>query len=82
MGAMLAAAGISPPHTRYADRMMDKIKDLKPQLDEPSFGREWFEQSGRPYPATPAFEWVMQHCDLCLVETTTGVGFPMVTWRR
>ena len=82
MGAVLSRAGTSPLHTRHADRIIDKIKELEPQLNEPSFGREWFEQNGRPYPATAAFEWVMQHCDLCLIETTTRVGFPMVQWTR
>jgi hypothetical protein len=82
MGAMLTGPGTSLLHTRYADRMIDMMKELEPQLDEPSFGREWFEQDGRVYPATPSFEWVMQYCDLCLIETTTRVGFPMVKWGR
>jgi hypothetical protein len=82
MGALLSREGTSPLHTMHADRIIEKIKDLEPQLDEPSFGREWFEQGGKPYPTPPVFEWVMKHCDLCLVETTTRVGFPMVNWRR
>jgi hypothetical protein len=34
------------------------------------------------YPATPSFDWAMQYCDLYLIETTNGTGFPMVKWRR
>jgi hypothetical protein len=82
LGAFLSTAGTSPLHTRHADRIVLKIKELEPQIDEPGFGRESFERNGKPYPAVPNFEWVMQHCDLCLVETTTRVGFPMLTWRR
>jgi hypothetical protein len=82
LGALLSTAGTSPLHTRHAARIIDKINKLEPQLDEPGFGREWFQRNGRAYPAKPTFEWVMQYCDLCLIETTTGVGFPMVKWRR
>ena len=81
IGALLSTSGTSPPHTRHADHMILTIRELEPRLDEPGFGRELFERNGRPYPAAPNFEWVMQHCDLCLIETTTGVGFPMVKWR-
>lgn len=82
LGAFLSTAGTSPLHTRHADRIVLKIKELEPQLGEAGFGRESFQRNGKPYPAAPNFEWVMQHCDLCLVETTTRVGFPMLTWRR
>jgi len=82
IGAMLATTGTSPVHTRHADRMILLIEELDPQLDEPSFGREWFEQNGMTYPATPSFEWAVQYCDLYLIETTTSVGFPMAKWRR
>jgi hypothetical protein len=82
LGALLSGAGTSVLHTRHANRMMRTILELEPQLNEPSFGREWFQQNDRPYPATPEFEWVTQHCDLCIIETTTSVGFPIVKWRR
>jgi hypothetical protein len=82
MGALLSSAGTSPLHTRHADRVTLTIRELETQLDEQSFGRGLFEGNGRSYPAAPNFEWVMQHCDLCLVETTTRSGFPMVKWER
>jgi hypothetical protein len=82
LGAFLSTAGASPLHSRHADRIMITINELDPQLDEPDFGRDVFERNGRPYPAAPNFEWIMQYCDLCLVETSTRVGFPMVKWRR
>ena len=82
MGAFLSAAGTSPLHTMYADRMLRMIHELEPRIDEPGFAHESFERNRKPYPTAPNFEWMMQHCDLCLVETTTGVGFPMLTWRR
>jgi hypothetical protein len=82
MGAMVSSAGTSVLHTMHVNHIVRAIKKLEPQLDEPSFCRELFGQSSTPYPATPVFEWSMQHCDLCLVEMTAGVGFPMVKWRR
>jgi hypothetical protein len=82
MGALLSMDGMTPLHTMYADRVIDCIIRLDPQLDVPGFCREWFEQNGRAYPATPAFDWAMRYCDLCLIETTTSVAFPMVKWRR
>lgn len=82
LSANISRAGTSPLHSRHAFRVFLKVKELEPQLDEPGFGREAFERNGRPYPAAPNFEWVMQHCDLCLIETTTRVGFPMLKWKR
>jgi hypothetical protein len=82
LGALLSAAGTSPLHTRHADRMIITIKELEPQLDEPGFGREAFEQHGRQYPAAPNFEWIMHYCDLYLVETTTRTVLRSVEWRR
>lgn len=82
LSANISRAGTSPLHTGHAFRVIRTILELEPQLDEPGFGREAFEQNGRPYPATPNFEWVMQHCDLCLIETTTRVGFQMLKWKR
>ncbi|HEV3236123.1 MAG TPA: hypothetical protein VGZ25_03990 [Gemmataceae bacterium] len=82
LGATLVGAGFSLLHTRHADRMIITIMELDPQLDEPGFGREAFERHGRPYPAAPNFEWIMQYCDLCLVETTTHTGLQRVEWRR
>ncbi len=82
LGAFLSTVGTSPLHTMHADRMLRMIHQLEPQIDEPGFVRTSFEKNGKPYPAAPNFEWVMQYCDLCLVETTTRVGFPMLRWRR
>lgn len=82
LSANPSRAGTSPLHTGHADRVERMILRLEPQLDESGFGREAFERSGRPYPAAPNFEWVMQHCDLCLDETTTRTRFSMLTWRR
>lgn len=82
IGAMLSTMGTSLLHRRHADRIIETIKELEPQLDSPGFGYEWFKRSGKPYPETPAFEWAMEYCDFFLVETTTAVGFPMVKWRR
>jgi hypothetical protein len=82
MGAMVSSAGTSGLHTMHANHIVREIKKLEPQLDEPSFCRELFGQSSTPYPATPVFEWTMQHCDLCLVEMTARVGFPILKWRR
>ncbi len=82
VGAMLTATGASYVHSRHADRMILRIEQLDPQLDQPGFGREWFERNATTYPATPAFEWVVHYCDLYLVETTTSIGFPMVKSRR
>jgi hypothetical protein len=73
MGATLSAAGTSWLHTRHAQRMLKVIQKLDPQIDEPRFGCDWFEQSGKTYPASPIFEWAMNHCDLCLIETTALV---------
>jgi hypothetical protein len=75
-------AGTSPQHTRLADRMYDKMVHLEPTIDQPGFGREWFESNGRTLPAQPAFEWHIEHCDLCLVETTTGTAFNVLRWHR
>lgn len=82
LGAFLSTAGTSPLHTMHADRMLRMIHQLEPQIDAPGLARESFERNGKPYPAAPNFEWVMQHCDLRLVDTTTRVGFPMLAWRR
>lgn len=82
LGALLSSTGTSPLHTMHADRIILTINKFEPKLDEPGFGREWFEQNGRTFPARYAFEWVMQGCDLYLVETTTLIGFPMVNWIR
>jgi hypothetical protein len=82
MGALLSTDGTSPLHTMYANRVIDCMIRLDPQLDVPGFGREWFEQNGWAYPATPAFEWAMRYCDLWLIETTTSSGFIRVKWRR
>jgi hypothetical protein len=82
LGAMLSRTGTSPLHTMHADRMIFLIEELDPQIDEPGFGRQWFERNGKAYPATPNFEWMMRSCDLCLIETTTAFGIPMVEWKR
>jgi hypothetical protein len=84
MGAFLSGDGMSPLYTEHADRIIDYMITLDPQLDAPGFGREWFEQNGWAYPAAPAFDWAMRYCDLCLIETTTSVGFTFtrVKWRR
>ncbi|MDA9532818.1 hypothetical protein [Bradyrhizobium sp. CCBAU 25338] len=82
MGALLSSAGTSPLHTMHADRITEAMQQLDVQIDEPQFGRDWFEQNGKSYPATPTFKWAIQYCDLYLVETTTSVGFPIVKWRR
>jgi hypothetical protein len=82
IGAQLSSDGTAPLQAMHADRMIDYMIRVDPQLDVPGFGREWFEQKGWCYPATPAFEWTMQYCDLCLVETTTSTGFTLVKWRR
>jgi hypothetical protein len=80
--ALLSSAGTSPLRTMHADRMIELIKKLNPQLDQPGFGYEWFKRNGWPYPADAAFEWAMRFCDLYLDETTSGVGFLMLKWRR
>jgi hypothetical protein len=82
MGALLSINGMSPLYARHAGRIVNKMLSLDPKLDAPGFGREWFEQNGRAYPAAPDFGWMMQYCDLCLIETTTSIGFPMEKWRR
>jgi len=82
LSALLSGAGTSLLHTLHANHMMRMIPELDPQLDEPGFGRDWFEQNDRPYPAAPNFEWIMQHCELCLVETTARTGLRRVEWRR
>jgi hypothetical protein len=71
MGAMVSSAGTSVLQTMHANHIMRAIKKREPQLDEPGFCRELFGQNSAPYPAAPVFEWVMQHCDLCLVETSS-----------
>jgi hypothetical protein len=82
LGALLSTAGTSPLHTRHADRMIDLMTRLDPQLDAPGFGRELFDRNSLAYPTTPAFDWTMQFCDLGLIETTTSTGFTMREWRR
>jgi hypothetical protein len=82
MGALLTTAGTSPMHNIHAARVINCMVRLDPQLDTTDFGREWFEQNSLSYPATPSFDWVMQYCDLYLIETTTHTGFPVVKWRR
>ena len=81
LAAMLSSAGTSPQHTRHADRMYAKMVQLEPTIDQPGFGREWFESNGRTLPAQPAFEWHIEHCDLCLVETT-GTALNVLRWDR
>jgi hypothetical protein len=82
MGAMLSTAGTSPFHTMHGSRMMKAMADLDPKLDQSGFARDWFEQNSWQYPESPTYEWVLQYCDLYLVETSTQVGFPIVKWRR
>ena len=82
MGALLSAAGTSPLHTMYADRVIDRMVTTDPQLDAPGFGRELFERDGWAYPATPAFDWAMRYCDLYLTEATTSTEFLRVDWKR
>jgi hypothetical protein len=84
MGALLSTAGTSPLHTMHTDRLIEFMIRLDPQLDVPGFGRERLERNGWAYPAEPAFDWVMQYCDLWLIETTTATGFKFkeLDWRR
>ncbi|QOZ51553.1 hypothetical protein XH90_09285 [Bradyrhizobium sp. CCBAU 53338] len=82
VGATLSTAGTSPLHSVQAKRVIKTIERLEADIDKPSFGRDWFEQSGRPYPDSPDFEWAMNHCDLCLLENKALVKIPLVLWRR
>jgi hypothetical protein len=82
MGATLTDAGTSSLHTKHAQNMLKAIRKLDPQIDDPRFGHEWFEQSGKTYPASPAFEWALNHCDLCLIESTAFLKWTVVEWRR
>jgi hypothetical protein len=51
MGALLTIAGTSPLLNMHAARVIKCMITLDPQLDDPGFGREWFERNGRDYPA-------------------------------
>jgi len=82
LGALLSGAGTSPLHTKHADRVMNELGRLDPQLDAKGFGRDWFQQTGNAYPSSPVWEWIPWYCDFCLVETTTGICSPIVKWRR
>ena len=82
MGALLSSAGTAVRHTMHASRILRTIKEIEPQLDDPSYSDKQFEQISRPCPTTPVFQWVMRHCDLCLAETVTGVNFGVVPWIR
>jgi hypothetical protein len=82
MSALLSSAGTAVQHTMHAKSISRAIKKIEPQLDDASFCQKLFGQSGITCPATPVFQWVMRHCDLCLAETTTGVNFVIAQWRR
>jgi hypothetical protein len=82
IGPMVTKAGTAVLHTLHAIRIVKAIKKREPQLDEPSYYRELFKQCSTRCPPAPVFEWMMQHCDLCPVETSTRVSFPMLKWRR
>jgi hypothetical protein len=82
MGALLSSAGTAVRHTLHANRVLRALKRIEPQLDSLSFRDKLFEHSGRPCPASPVFQWVMRHCDLCLAETVTGVNFVLEQWIR
>jgi hypothetical protein len=82
MGATLTGAGTSTLHSLYAQRIVRTIRELEPRIDEPRFGSDWFEQGGKPYPTSPKFQWAMDYCDLCLLETVTHVKIRLVEWRR
>jgi hypothetical protein len=81
MGAMLSSAGTTVLHTMHANSISRAIKKIEPQLDDPNFCQKLFGESGTG-PETPAFEWVMRHCDLCLAEATSGANFVVTQWRR
>jgi hypothetical protein len=81
VGATLSSAGTSELHVKHAQRILKVIGELDPQIDEPRFGCDWFEQSGKTYPASPIFEWTMNLCDLCF-ETTALEKITLVEWRR
>ena len=59
MGALLSTAGTSPMYARHSARVIHCMVEMERKLDAPSFGREWFDQNGWVYPATPTFEWAM-----------------------
>ena len=84
ISALLSMAGTSPLHTAHSDDMLELMEELDPKLDEPGFGREWFEQTGNSYPDAPTYEWIPQYCDLYLIETKTRTSIlcPSVKWRR
>ena len=82
MGAMLNIDGTSTLHALHVGRVLDRLRSMDSQLDTPGFASERFERKGWDYPAAPAFEWGMRHCDLFLVETSTGTAFIAEPWRR
>jgi hypothetical protein len=82
MGATLTGAGTSSLHTKHAQNMLRAIQKLDPQIDAPRFGSDMFEQSGLTCPASPIFEWALNHCDLCLIEKTAFLKWTVVEWRR
>jgi hypothetical protein len=82
MGATLSTAGTSWLHARHAQRILKVLKETDPRIAGPEFGRDWFEQIGQPYPTSPNFEWAMNYCDLCLLETTAFLKVTVLEWRR
>lgn len=82
MGANLTSAGTSTMHTLYAQRIVRKMKEWDSQIDNEGFGSDWLEKSGKPYPASPNFQWAMDYCDLCLLETVAHVKIRLLEWKR
>jgi hypothetical protein len=82
LGAVLSSAGTSFFHTRHADRILLTIAANELLLDQEQYVRPWFESAGRGYPAAPEFLWMLDYCDLCVLEKTTGTAFRLLEWCR
>jgi hypothetical protein len=82
MPGLLSTSGTSAYHSMHADRMMGVIERYEIALDLDVTAREWFELAGRPCPAAPEFEWMLNYCDLGVLEKTTGTFFLLLPWRR
>ena len=78
MKATLTTAGTSTWTTMHGIRALSTIRDYDAKLDEvaPTF----FAKADTAMPDSPQYEWVMDYCDLYLVERTTAVRFLMVPW--
>ena len=76
--AMISSDGTPVLLVRQVDFIHAKLAELEPQLDNPEYTTELFEQAGRPPPSSAKFQWVLRHTGLDLFEITSRTLFVIV----